>query len=88
MSVHFRPLQNLHQKLKNRSAWISVAEFLAIDPLVKLGIPSGFTTNHVPLCLSGEAAAAGKRSAAAAGLTSGPDGNHGDNLSITQGPAQ
>lgn len=60
----------LHRLLRNQTQWVSIAEFLKVDPLVKLGLPGGWA-----------AGASGARQGAA---DCGPEsiiplGNHGDN---------
>lgn len=69
----------LHRRLRNQTQWISIAEFLTVDPLVKLGLVGGWSTGA-----AGTAATGGKRSAPGAGGSAIPHGNHGDNLQATQ----
>lgn len=61
----------------NRSAWMSIADFLTLENL------------RAVLAQRAACAAHGKRSAGAAlavaGLSALPDGNHGDNLTATVG---
>lgn len=62
---------------RNRHAWLSIAKFIEVDPLAKLGLAGGWVR---PEAAPAEGAPlAGKGGSGSASVSSLPVGNHGDN---------